>query len=250
MKIMRGLCFLLLVCKLHAQTPFTVDGSTVYVSGGRVGIRTTSPATSLDVNGDAQFGTGTAKSTFTAAGLLKLTSAGIQWADGSVTVSSGGGAGHLAAYFSTSTAKHIDRPTYSAWANNDSIPQISGGYQIVNGSMTATTTSDKVIFQWSVPICEPADNCTYGVICLFQDGNANAFCCSQYDLELFSVQRYTWAGSCERQVSDLPTSDTSSHYYTLKIGDNGGSCISINGCAARYYGGASRATFTGQVWTP
>jgi hypothetical protein len=76
-------------------SPFTIDGSTVYVNGGFVGVRTSTPITVLDVNGDAQFGSGATKSTFTAAGLLKLTSSGIQWADGttSTTASSGGGGG-------------------------------------------------------------------------------------------------------------------------------------------------------------
>lgn len=76
-------------------SPFTIDGSTVYVNAGFVGVRTSTPATVLDVNGDAQFGSGATKSTFTAAGLLKLTAAGIQWADESTstTASSGSGGG-------------------------------------------------------------------------------------------------------------------------------------------------------------
>lgn len=77
-----------------AATPFTIDGSTVYVNAGFVGVRTSTPITVLDVNGDAQFGSGATKSTFTATGLLKLTSSGINWADGSTstTATSGGGA--------------------------------------------------------------------------------------------------------------------------------------------------------------
>lgn len=64
---------------------------------GNVGVGTMTPAANLDVNGSAQFGTGATKSTFTAAGLLKLTSSGIQWADGttSTSASAGGGAGNV-----------------------------------------------------------------------------------------------------------------------------------------------------------
>lgn len=49
----------------------------VYLSTGtakRTGVGTNSPATTLDVNGNAQFGQGTTRSTFTAAGVLQLAS--------------------------------------------------------------------------------------------------------------------------------------------------------------------------------
>lgn len=86
-------------------SPFTIDGSTVYVNGGFVGIRTSTPATTLDVNGDAQFGSGSTKSTFTATGLLKLTSSGVQWADGttSTTAVSGSGGGSTLAITTCAT---------------------------------------------------------------------------------------------------------------------------------------------------
>jgi hypothetical protein len=66
-------------------------------AAGSAGIETTSPAATLDVNGNAQFGLGAAKSTFTAAGDLQV-SYGVTAASGtftaagtnySVTVSSG-----------------------------------------------------------------------------------------------------------------------------------------------------------------
>lgn len=45
-------------------------GSSMYLnpSGGAVGVGTSSPATTLDVNGNTQFGSGATKSTFTATG--------------------------------------------------------------------------------------------------------------------------------------------------------------------------------------
>jgi len=88
------LSFMSIISVRSTASPFTIDGSTVYISGGLVGIRTSTPTTALDVNGDAQFGYGASKSTFTATGLLKLTATGIQWADGSTsTTATAGGSG-------------------------------------------------------------------------------------------------------------------------------------------------------------
>ncbi len=67
----------------------------VYLStgtGNKTGIGTRSPVTTLDVNGNAQFGSGTTKSTFTAAGVLRLaTQLGVPYGGtGATTLTSGG----------------------------------------------------------------------------------------------------------------------------------------------------------------
>lgn len=56
----------------HLGNQFSVGISSFAVSGGSVGVSTGTPQTTLDVNGNAQFGSGTAKSTFTAAGILNM----------------------------------------------------------------------------------------------------------------------------------------------------------------------------------
>lgn len=75
---------------------FSVGTSTLVISGGLIGILTSSPATSLDVNGNVQFGSGATKSTFSATGGLTLASvssitftggSGIRWADGTISTS-------------------------------------------------------------------------------------------------------------------------------------------------------------------
>ena len=81
---------LVLISNPARADPFTVDTSTVYVNGGRVGIRTLLPQSAFDVNGDAQFGAGSSKSSFTATGLLMLTANGIQWSDGSTSTTAVG----------------------------------------------------------------------------------------------------------------------------------------------------------------
>lgn len=89
---------------------FSVGGSTLVVGDGMVGIGlvTMSPATTLDVNGSAQFGSGATKSTFTASGQLQMAPEGILWPDGTTT-QSGGGVGALIA------EANIDDAGISSW---------------------------------------------------------------------------------------------------------------------------------------
>ncbi|MFA6583635.1 MAG: hypothetical protein WCS77_04995 [Elusimicrobiaceae bacterium] len=60
----------------------TTGSSTMAFTAAGLGVGTTSPGAKLDVNGDAMFGSGAAKSTFTAAGALQLSQA--------LTISNGG----------------------------------------------------------------------------------------------------------------------------------------------------------------
>ena len=61
---------------------FSVGNSTFVVSNSSVGIRTNSLAASLDVNGNAQFGVGATKSTFTAIGSLQLATGATMYSNG------------------------------------------------------------------------------------------------------------------------------------------------------------------------
>src|SRR5206468_480458 len=72
------------------------NGSTVgdvmtVTSGGSLGLGAPTPATKLDVNGDAQFGSGVNKSTFSASGALTLApnaAVTLSGANGSITTAS------------------------------------------------------------------------------------------------------------------------------------------------------------------
>lgn len=62
-------------------------GNFILLQNGNVGVNAASPATRLEVNGDAQFGTGAAKSTVTAAGSLQLVANSTISSGGSLSIS-------------------------------------------------------------------------------------------------------------------------------------------------------------------
>lgn len=166
------------------------------------------------------------------------------------TDSTGTVAGNLVGWASSTTAALFATPTATAVPNDDTQPQISEGFRILVATFTALSTANTLIFQWSATVCEPTDSCTFGVACVYQDGTADPLCCKGYDLAGPTAARLEWAGVCSIAVTALPSANTSSHYYTLRIGDNAGSCISFNGCAARFYGGALQTTFLVKEYAP
>lgn len=92
---------------------FSVGASSLVVVGSSVGIRNTSPAAALDVAGSVQIGSGTAKSTFTASGQLKLNAFGIQWADGTTTASAPSASTNTIPWFSSQTFRDATCITFS-----------------------------------------------------------------------------------------------------------------------------------------
>lgn len=116
--------------------PFTIDGSTVYVNAGFVGIRTSTPTTALDVNGDAQFGSGPTKSTITATGLLKLTSSGILWADESTstTAFSSGGSGSGFQVIATTAANSDSSIGFTNLSSSKTYEVVYNLTQVTGGS--------------------------------------------------------------------------------------------------------------------
>lgn len=95
---------------------FSVGGSSFAVIGSSVGVRTTSPAAALDVSGSVQIGSGTAKSTFTASGQLKLNAFGIQWADGTTSTTSAS-TGFQAVSAATAAVTSQNTTTNTSWTS-------------------------------------------------------------------------------------------------------------------------------------
>lgn len=140
--IVPAILSLLSVCS--SAVPFTIDGSTIFVNAGYVGIRTSTPTTVLDVNGDAQFGAGATKSTFTSTGLLNLAPAGIQWADGTVSTTAMSGGGSSA---SSTVEANLDT---MAWSNGATLTGVC-----VTGS-TITITGSEFDVRFSGSVCDNA----------------------------------------------------------------------------------------------
>ena len=64
-----------------------VSGGAMAASSGNIGIKTTNPATTLDVNGEAQFGSAATKSTVTSQGNLQLVSGSTITSNGTLSLS-------------------------------------------------------------------------------------------------------------------------------------------------------------------
>ena len=123
-------------------------------SGGSVGIGTASPATTLDVNGNAQFGSGATKSTFTATGGLTIASVSsitfasggggaIVWADGTVsTTSAGGGSSGGQTYYVSSMT--IPNVSGSAPFGPAATVGATYGACIAGSTITVTTAANSV----------------------------------------------------------------------------------------------------------
>lgn len=174
----------MLIVDVSSASPFTVDTSTIYASGGNVGIRTVTPATNLDVNGSAQFGAGATRSTITATGLLKLTSNGIQWADGSTSTTATSGSSGGGNTFSTGlglgpTGGATDSAAIWIWAKSvDGATQSSGCFVNITfpsaslaetatftSSTTASSTPAGILLENS---CSPGSTCKVGIMGIFR----------------------------------------------------------------------------------
>ena len=61
---------------------------------------------------------------------------------------------------------------------DDSIPQITQGFQVAVATITPTATTSRIIARATLNSDEATNNCDVGVACIFKDTNADAVSCS------------------------------------------------------------------------
>src|SRR5262249_31537558 len=121
--------------------------------------------------------------------------------------------------------------------NDDTIPQIGEGTQILSVSITATRSTSRIFVQfrgWGVF----TGAATALIAALFKDGAANAV--------QVAATRPSAADTLAFLALDFnfAPGDTNAHTLTLRVGTDG-TAVWMNGTSAgRKYGGASAATLT------
>jgi hypothetical protein len=199
-------------------SPFTIDGSTVYVNGGFVGVRTSTPITVLDVNGDAQFGSGATKSTFTATGLLKLTSAGIQWADNSTSTTATSG---------SSGGASVQVSTYVFYQGGT---QSQTSYTTCLTTVTATVANVPLIVWFAGSACYDTQN-DVGFSFLVDGGYVSPLNATTG----IQASSYDFGGRCRPVgfIHQIPAQGAGSHSVCLTTLEAGGGTATISGTAQK-----------------
>ncbi len=122
---------------------------------------------------------------------------------------------------------------------DDTIPQISEGGAVMSRAITPTNASNNLLIRATV-CWSNNTGATYNTLALFQDSTANALACTTL---------FYGTGTQLPQISTLEyymtAGTTSSTTFSLRLGDNSGNTITINGVnGARVYGGSLTCSLT------
>ena len=118
--------------------------------------------------------------------------------------------------------------------DDDRIPQIGEGTQIISASITPSSASNRILIRFSG--FAAASSGSTGVIALFRDSTANA---------IYASAQHSGSGGTSQQIlvdyEDLPAT-TSATTYSIRFGPVGGQTWRFNGDASnRYFGGSAAA---------
>lgn len=185
---------------------FSVGGATFSVSGGSI----------------------------TLGGRLNAAAAGIKWADGttSTTASSGGGGGLLLQYVSSSTTGQY-QGLGTAIPNDNTIPQISEGFQVLIATITPLNSASRLKIEVTLNAAEFSNVTGDGVVCIFKDSGGNALACAF----ILTAGGAPTATTTLRYI-EMAGSLTQRN-YSVRAGDSvaGNMTINLNPSGVSVYGG-------------
>ncbi|MBI4422186.1 MAG: tail fiber domain-containing protein, partial [Elusimicrobia bacterium] len=207
----------------YTETTSTAVERMRIVSGGNVGIGTSAPAAKLDVVGDAQFGSGAARSTFTATGALALA------ADANITLAGTGKVTGLAgpsAPSDAATKQYVDDTTGAA----------GGGWTDEGSVVRLTASNDNVVVQSTLTV-QGSGFSVGGSTLVVSAGSVGIGTTSPgAKLEVSGNLRLTKEAGRVISVGDSTTADTSGASFTIQGAAGTGTAA---GGDVLLYGGAA-----------
>lgn len=116
--------------------------------------------------------------------------------------------------------------------NDDTIPQITEGDQILVATMTPVNANSKIIVRGTINIDEAPNNCNTGALCLFKGTGSNAIAC----VLVYTVGSPAYASVPISYVESA--TDTTQRNYSLRAGCEVANTLSVNRLAGTAkYGG-------------
>jgi len=220
----------------------------------KIGISTNAPATTLDVAGNAQFGSGAVKSTITATGDISLGSNADLTLTGPTAYLTSGSSVNASAFFgngagltglassgkllqfvsSMTTGMHTN---LTAIPYDNTIPQISEGTQVLVATMTPTNATSNIRIQGLLNMNESVNSNNDDVACIWRDTTANAIAC-------FPARHTEATGNASWQMVldyTVPSTDTTLRNYSIRFGNAGTGDRTLNA------GASGAAKFGGKI---
>jgi uncharacterized protein YjbI with pentapeptide repeats len=167
-------------------------------------------------------------------------------ADGRLTAAANGSSGStpkFIQYVSSQTTALMSSAATIPY--DDTIPQISEGWQVLSATITATSIANSFRLFGRVCGAETSNSGDQQALCIFKDAGVDAIGCTGVPTgaDITPCRSITVSFS-------TPTIDTSQHVFSMRYGQNAGT-TQINGdSGARKYGGALVSELSVTEWAP